>query len=349
MNKMHYLQAVSAFTAEIYQRVGALMLLVEPTYQRIQNQFHIQCKCKCRNVLYKNNSTQRYDAIESYMLHIDYITNPVPEPEPWIVEELHYGGNGIYAPTGNFSATHTDMVKPAQALGINTSRTYNSKDERTNTGFGKGWSFSYEGSCLNPYRKYRMSDGTLEIIKDTTMRVVRLPDGSIQKFQVNGSSYTALDSRNTLTGQPDGTFVMTTKDQTRYGFNSSGYLIYIQDRNGNTVNIQVNESGKVTGITDCVRRHFTVTYNAQGFIDSIADDTGARAVTYGYDGDKLITATDAEGKVIRYVYYPAGDPRSGYLKEIRDIANNLVQAADYYATGEQPYKVNTIYEGYKHC
>ena len=122
------------------------------------------------------------------------------------------------------------------------------------TYLGRGWTFGFEGSVT----------GT-----DTVS--VALPNGSVEQFARSGSTYTPQDSRSVFVKNADNTYTLTTKDQYSYGFNSSGWLIWMKDRNGNTVNITVDSSGKVQSITDTVGRVHTVTYNAQGLIDNIKD------------------------------------------------------------------------------
>jgi len=223
-------------------------------------------------------------------------------------ERIHYGESGISPATGNYSFTCNDMTMESPGFNINISRTYNSKETKS-TSLGRGWTFGFEG---------RLEGGTVV--------TVTLPNGSIESFIRFANSYMAKDSRSRLVINGDGTHVLTTKDQYSYGFNSSGILTWMKDRNGNTITIEL-QSGtkKVTGITDAAGRHFTVNYNAKGLIDNISDPIG-RIVSYSYDPSYtyLIAATDTTGNVMNYHY-----DGYGYMDEIRDNNNNLLLSLTY--------------------
>ena len=68
------------------------------------------------------------------------------------------------------------------------------------------------------------------------------------------------------------------KDQTSYGFNSDGYLIWMKDRYGNTVNIIVDSQGRVQKIIDAAGREYNITYE-NDLIKTITDPA-SRNVTY---------------------------------------------------------------------
>ncbi|KUO70373.1 MAG: hypothetical protein APF77_03395, partial [Clostridia bacterium BRH_c25] len=147
------------------------------------------------------------------------------------------------------------------------------------------------------------------------------------------------DSRSTFVKNADNTYTLTTKDQYKYYFNSSRYLYKMEDRNGNTVNLQVAADGKVQKITDAVGREFVVNYKpANGLIENI---TGPESVviSYGYDAsNRLITVTDAEGSIMRYSY----DTR-GFISEIQDhYQKSIVKITYNHSEGENQHKVSQV-------
>ncbi len=223
-----------------------------------------------------------------------------------IKEKLHYGESGVNPASGNFSFTATDMSVPAPGFEVDISRTYNSRDTKA-TPLGKGWTFGFEGSA-----------------KGSDLVSVTLPNGSVQRFRKDGTLYKAEDSRSIFVKNADNTYTLTTKDQYTYGFNTSGWLIWMKDRNGNTVNIQVDTVGKVQKITDTVGREFIVTYNAQGLIDNIKDPEN-RIVKYEYDAaGHLIRVTDPSGAYMRYSYDSVG-----YLNKIEDHYLKAIETLTY--------------------
>ena len=232
---------------------------------------------------------------------------------PWLGEQydiqLHFGEDDSKFAGGNFSRTYSDMTMDIPGFNLNFGRTYNSRDNRTLTTLGRGWFFSLEGNV----KDYGSSGA----------KMVRLPDGTVQTFNANGNNYTSNDSRNQLIKQADGTFVLNTKDQYKYGFNSNDYLVWMKDRNDNMVTISVDNNGKVTSIIDAAGRKTNISYNLQGMISTITDPIG-RIVKYDYTNNRLSKVTDATGKVINYNY-----DTYGFLCEIRDSGQNLVESVAY--------------------
>ncbi|WP_368292719.1 kelch repeat-containing protein [Dehalobacter sp. TBBPA1] len=226
------------------------------------------------------------------------------------VSELIHMGEENVNPSGNFARTYTDMTEKTAGFSIDLSRTYNSRDTRTGSQLGTGWNFGFQGSLMN---------------YQTNQVIARLPNGSAMTFTVNGSTYTANDSRSTLIKQGDGSYILTTKDQYTYGFTSIGWLNWMKDRNGNTITLTVNSTnGNVTLIKDQINRQTTIHYNSNGYIDLITDPAG-RTVHYYYDSNnQLIKVTDPAGKNKNYVYNS-----DGLLSEVHDNDNNLIESVVY--------------------
>ncbi len=239
-----------------------------------------------------------------------------------IKNRLHYGESGVNPGSGNYSFTVNDMSVPAPGFNVNISRTYNSSDEKR-TPMGRGWTFGFEGSA-----------------KGSDLVTVILPTGAVERFRLNEDvkTYTAEDSRSQLVKNSDGTFVLTTKDQYTYGFDTNGWLNWMKDRDGNTVQITVNKEGKVTKITDTVGRDYIVNYRTDkpALIDNITDAEN-RTVKYQYDGkDNLSIVTDPAGSKMYYEY-----DSYGYLNKIKDNNTNVIQTMTYNHTeGENLGKVS---------
>ena len=235
-----------------------------------------------------------------------------------IKEKLHYGESGVSPASGNYSFTVNDMSIPAPGFQVNISRSYNSRSDKS-TPLGRGWTFGFEGK-----------------VEGTNVLDAVLPNGSVERFRLNGSVYEPEESRSTFVKNTDGTYVLTTKDQYKYTFNTDRYLVKMEDRNGNAVNIAVDSTGKITKITDTVGREYKVTYNANGLIDNITDPEN-RSVKYQYDiNNRLTTVTDPMGGIMRYSY-----DTWGYLNQIQDHDQKLVEKITYnHAEGENQHKVS---------
>jgi RHS repeat-associated protein len=243
-----------------------------------------------------------------------------------LLEQIHYGEEGVNIATGNYGKTVTDLSVTSPGFIVNIARSYNSKDDRTISTMGRGWTFGFEGSVKD------------DTTNPTTLKVAKLPNGAAQVFAKNGDgSYTANDSRSTLVkNATDGTHILTTKDQYSYGFNVSGYLVWMKDRNGNQVTIQVDASGKVQSITDTVGRTYNIAYNAAGYIITVTDPLG-RIVRYDYDtSNRLSKVTDPRNQVMALYEYDT----QGYLTSIKDSAQNVMETIIYdHTAGANQHKV----------
>ncbi len=227
---------------------------------------------------------------------------------------LHFSQvKGTYAPTGNYSNQFTDMSVKCLDDEISFTRTYNSQDGDEDGIFGKGWTLSYE-SGITDSKDFERT------------KIVRLPDGSQENYTVNADgTFTANFSRNTLKKEPNGSYILTKKDRSRYGFNADGRLIRIESKEGNRLTISLNAEGKPGILTDYVGRDYNFTYE-NGLLKSIEDPAG-RTVNYYYDNKRLIKSMDPAGVTTYYDYNP-----DGYLSEIRDGNNKTLVSVTYKVT-----------------
>jgi len=230
----------------------------------------------------------------------DSLVTPLASISQELVDAIHFGESGVNYATGNYSKTITGISMPSPGFLVNISYTYNSKDTRATSLMGRGWTFGFEGSFKQ--------DTT-----DTTLYIAKLPDGSAQTFKLNGTTFTAQDSRSQLVTQSDSSRLLTTKDQYKYSFNSSGYLQWMEDKNGNRVTISVDSIGKVNSITDAVGRTFTVAYNTSNKIQSISGPDGLSIAFTYTSGGLLQTTTDPNGN-----YYTFEYDASSFLNKFKD-------------------------------
>lgn len=222
---------------------------------------------------------------------------------------FHFG-QGIYAPTGNYSKQFTDMSVNCLNSNLDFSRTYNSQDSDERGVLGKGWTFSLEAGITD----YEGFDN---------IKLVSLPNGSQESYTVNSDgSFSSNNSRNTLVKQLDGTYILTTNDQLKYGFNTKGTLIWIESKEGNRMTISLNSEEKPQSITDYVGREYNFTYQ-DGLLIYIADPAG-RTIHYTYENGRLVKSTDPEG-IITYYSYDDNE----YLSEIRDDNNDVIEEITY--------------------
>ena len=211
--------------------------------------------------------------------------------------------SGIYTKStiGAYTNTFTDLSVDSIGIPISFERTYNSMDTENNI-FGNGWSLNFAKST-------QLSD-------DGAVRIVYLPDGTVNYFNVSDNTYTGIQTQNTLVA--DGSkLILTTKDNTKYTYDNN-YLTRIEDANGNTVVIRLNSAHLPIRITDSAGRVYTISYY-NNKITGITDPAG-RIFSYDYDDDgNLIEQKQANGSTVNKFIYT-----NGLLTKITDAFDNTV-------------------------
>jgi RHS repeat-associated protein len=217
--------------------------------------------------------------------------------------------NGTYAPTGNYSKQFTDISIKNINENLLFKRSYNSQDTETRA-FGIGWTFNFDSS-ITDYSEL------------SNIKIVKLPDGTTDTYMVNSDgTFTSNYTRNRLVKNTDQTYTITTNEQTKYGFNSAGKLIWIEDSKGNELLITIGTNGKIHKLTDYVGRVYTLTYE-NSLIKSIQDSEG-RSANYYYTNNHLVKSIDFEGIETNYSYNS-----NGYLSEIIDENNEILESISY--------------------
>jgi len=249
---------------------------------------------------------------------------------PWLGAEnkiqAHFGEVGANTATGNYSKSFTDMSVTIPGFEVSLSRTYNSMN-KNNGSMGRGWTFGFEGSITD----YQYNNDSIK------KKIVNLPNGGALTFDYSSGVFIADDSRNSLEKLNDGSYILTTKDQYSYGFDTNGFMSWMMDKNGNKLLIQVDSAGKVQKITDVSGRNFVISYNADGLIGSISDPAG-NSITYRYENGLLVEVIDRLRSLSKYSY-----DEQGFLAEIWDNDSNLIESIVYnHSEGPNKDKIEKI-------
>ena len=228
------------------------------------------------------------------------------------------GGSPINLATGNVYITETDISIPGLGGGLSVSRIWNSILPATENSypfmFGRNWRSTYEERLI-----FQGSDGYLKFAR---------ADGSVWSFassqlgtpNIYMPAAPANDKTTITDGSPNWT--MAFKDGTQRLFNgSTGLLVGIVDRNGNTTQLSYDASNRLTTVTDPASRHLTFTYlnSTSNLVSSVTSDVGITysysydaqgrlskitkpdntTVSFQFDGNSNITAVlDTDGKIL---------------------------------------------------
>lgn len=169
--------------------------------------------------------------------------------------------------------------------------------------FGAGWSSSYEVRVDH-------SAGVSAI--------VRLADGLNLPYTENlGTFSPPAGVHHDLVRHSNGTWSMTRTDQSKYEFNTSGKLVAIKDRNGNTVTVTRDGNQRITSVMCPSGRSLTFAYNGSGLVSSVTDPTN-RVWTFAYNGSGQLTG----------VTYPTLGGQSHTRSFSYDSAHNILTETD---------------------
>ena len=236
---------------------------------------------------------------------------PTPVPASVVLSASKLGqdttgavaGDPVNTATGNFYLNESDLIIPGPGMSFEFARAYNSSDSYSGS-FGPGWTHSYN--------VFVQSDPC------STMVLVKWGDGQGHYYIPDSNDFNSYHPAigavyDKLKLNPNNTWLLTRKDQTRYSFNTSGKLISIVDKNGNCISLSY-DGGRLIQITDTANRIITVAYNASNLVKSITDPN-TRQIIYGYNTTgKLTSVTDPNGNSESYAY----DSANGKLKTIYD-------------------------------
>jgi YD repeat-containing protein len=245
-----------------------------------------------------------------------------PEPGKEPCPNCPHGGGPISLASGNTFIEQTDLKIPGLGGGLTLARTWNSVWPSTQSTFqvglfGPNWRSTYEERIFLGFDNYiKYSRG----------------NGSFWSLGYNGSTWNFAAPANVVATLAQGTTYWTLTfqngEQRRFD-NTTGNLIAIIDRNGNTTQISYDSSGRLATVTDAASRYLTFSYGnsssrlVTGVTSSVGPslsytyDTQGRltqvtkpdqtTVSFSYNSQSLITSvTDSNGKILESHTYDSG-------------------------------------------
>jgi RHS repeat-associated protein len=188
--------------------------------------------------------------------------------------------------TGEFYFEEKPDIMPGGPMPLGFVRYYAS---RLNSGgsLGTNWSHNFLFTMTFP------SSGNISVTDN---------HGRVLTFHQAGGSITPSSSNfinYQLVSTGSGYALGDPIENRFYNFNSSGVLISIQDRSGNTHTLSYT-GGNLTGISDGLGRTLTLAYDSNNHLISVTD--GTRTAHYAYTGNNLTSFTDVRGFVTTYAY-----------------------------------------------
>ncbi len=136
----------------------------------------------------------------------------------------------------------------------------------------------------------------------------------------------------------DGRWLLTKQNGIRILFDGRGLLTRSIDRNGNSISVERDDRGNLTGVVDDLARRLAITTEG-GRVVSVTDPVG-RSVRYGYDdSNRLVSVVDPSGVTVRYHY------SEGLLSTIEKPDGSRIEYAYRLREGRQVLATTTDEEG----
>ncbi len=152
--------------------------------------------------------------------------------------------------TGIDTHEHTDLAIPGKGIPLSFTRQYVSTGTPKQGRLGWGWTDNFDTQLTE------FSGGSV---------LVQRSDGSTSYYKNNGGVLSPPPGDfSTLVKNGDGTYTLTTQDRVQMGYDASGRLTSMADRNGNTTSLAYNGAGQLASVTDPGGRALTFTYEPGG-------------------------------------------------------------------------------------
>lgn len=237
-----------------------------------------------------------------------------------------HAGSPIELSLGDTYITETDVSLPGLGGGLTLSRTWNSIlfDGVAQLGmFGFRWASNFEESI------YISGNGLLQYLRG---------DGGIWQFaynggQPNGNLYVPVSPAKkavTLTQtQTNWTLQFQNGEQRTFDL-TSGKLLSISDRNGNTSTLSYDASYRLVKVTDPASRRLYFTYaNPSSFlVTGVTSDFGV-SLSYAYDQlGRLTQVTKPDTTKVSFQY-----DNNGYITSVLDNNGKVLESHTYDSSG----------------
>ncbi len=221
---------------------------------------------------------------------------------------------------GNYIYEHVDSRYSSLGFPFEFKRFYNSKDTlSTGLPLGFGWTHNFN----------------IKLTDNATNLVLTFGDGHQETYIPTDGYYKGEPGVFSTVTNTGGLFMLQTKEQLRYAFDSQKRLDSIVDKNDNTLSLHYNGSGLLDFIYDTAGRTNRLEYNSTNCIVRIIDPLG-RTSSFDYDAaTNLVTATDANLGITRYEYDASNQMTAAYDPRNHKFVSNVYDAQRHVVTTQK--------------
>ncbi|NIM96034.1 MAG: hypothetical protein GTO18_20225 [Anaerolineales bacterium] len=231
-----------------------------------------------------------------------------------------YIANPINTRTGGYDFSVEDLSFSTPAGRLNFQRTYTSKTTGLYTSLlGFGWTHNHDIRLIFPDDP----EGRLGVV------LFKAHAANLYEFFDKGDGtfvpYPGLNASLTRIEGPPLTYTLVDKAQQAYTFDETGKLLTRDDSEGHTWTYTYDVNGLLETVTDETSQRFiSLNYDVQDRISSVTDHSD-RLVSFTFDaaGD-LISAVDVHGETWSYVY-----DTEHHLTEVLDPNGVVLERTEY--------------------
>jgi YD repeat-containing protein len=239
-------------------------------------------------------------------------------------QKCPYCGSPISIGDGNTFVEQSDLRIPGLGGGLSLVRTWNSAWPSSQATFqlgifGANWRSTYEERVfmgLDNYIKYARSDGSFWSFGLSTSGTAAWRVSAPSNVSATLSTDTSVNPYYVLTFQNG--------EQRRFD-KTTGNLIAIVDRNGNTTTVAYDTSGRLSTVTDAASRQLTFTYATTGnLVTSVTSSVGI-TLSYAYDQQGRVSQiTKPDGSTLNFEY----DTHS-LISSVKDSNGKVLESHTY--------------------
>jgi len=245
-------------------------------------------------------------------------------------------GRGIDLSSGNSSVSQTDLQIPGLGGGLTLARTWTSIWSRAGGGvgiglFGSGWRSTYDEVIFvgsDGYMKYARADGGIVSLgfsgRDNS-------GNSNPQFSVAGGA--TGNQTLTLTQLASNWTLVFQNGEQRVFDMTSGKLLAITDRNGNSTNLTYDASFRLIKVTDPASRHLYFSYSSPSsyVVSAVTSDAGI-SLSYSYDSlGRLSQYTKPDNTKVSFQY---NDPNPNLITAVLDNNGKVLESHTYNSCGQ---------------
>ena len=235
------------------------------------------------------------------------------------------GGQPIDLATGNTYISQQDISIPGLGGGLQLTRTWNSlfpaMQNTYPTMFGNNWRCNYEERLIfnspDLFLKYARGDGSV-----WSFSAVSLGPNTYK------TAAPANDTTTIVTGSPNLTLTSKTGEKRLFSV-TTGALVAIIDRNGNTTQLSYDSQNRLITIADPASRHLNFNYTGTSTLVSTVTSDAGITYSYAYDNQgRLTTVTKPDNTTITFVYNA-----NSLITSVKDSQGKILESHTYDAVG----------------